>query len=50
VSAPGMSSILDSVAGVVVKHRNKKCDCKKCYISVFATLGVHDCKVVITCD
>jgi hypothetical protein len=39
-----MSSILDSVAGAVVKHRNKSVIAKKCYISVFATLGVHDCK------
>jgi hypothetical protein len=23
---------------------------QKCFISVFATLGVHDCKVQVTCD
>jgi hypothetical protein len=35
---------------VLLLNTEIKCDCKKFYISVFATLGVHDCKkVVITC-
>jgi hypothetical protein len=34
MSTPGLSSMLDSVAGVVVKHRNKVF-CKKTLVSVF---------------